>query len=331
MKTNASPLALVICIALVAAAGESLAQSKPPASGTKAGTVLITLGTSGGPLPRPGRTQSSNLLVVNGTPYLIDAGDGATRRIVKAGYDFRQVGKVFITHPHSDHTNGLATLLASQWEYQRREPTDVYGGGVEALVKGAIAYLTPNAEIRWAEGKRIKMTDVFRGHDVAPGAVYQDANVRVSAVENTHFNFPPDSPGYGKYRSYSYRFDTPGRSIVFTGDTGPSEALTQLAKGADVLVTEVTLVDDVIEVLKKNGNWQTKTPAEQEGWIRHMNDEHVTPEQVGRMAAAAGVKTVVMTHFSPTVDPKDDYKRYVDGARKFFSGSILLAKDLMPF
>jgi ribonuclease BN (tRNA processing enzyme) len=326
-KKIAQPIALAICIALVAAAGESLAQSKPPAKGT----VLITLGTSGGPLPRPGRTQSSNLLVVNGTPYLIDAGDGATRRIVKAGYDFRQVGKVFITHPHSDHTNGLATLLASQWEYQRREPTDVYGAGVEALVKGAIAYLTPNAEIRWAEGKRIKMTDVFRGHDVAPGTVYQDANVRVTAVENTHFNFPPDSPGYGKYRSYSYRFDTPGRSIVFTGDTGPSEALTQLAKGADVLVTEVTLVDDVIEVLKKNGNWQTKTPAEQEGWIRHMNDEHVTPEQVGRMAAAAGVKTVVMTHFSPTVDPKDDYKRYVDGARKFFSGSILLAKDLMPF
>ena len=324
MRTT--PIALAVCIALFAAAGPSLAQTA-----AAKGTVLITLGTRGGPLPTPGRTQSSILLVVNGTPYLIDAGDGATRRIVRAGYDFRRIGKVFITHPHSDHTNGLATLLASQWEYQRREPTDVYGAGVEALVKGAIAYLTPNAEIRWAEGKRIKMTDVFRGHDVAPGAVYQDANVRVSAVENSHFNFPPDSPGYGKYRSYSYRFDTPGRSIVFTGDTGPSEALTQLAKGADVLVTEVTAVDEVIEVMKKNGVWQAKTPAEQEGWIRHMNDEHVTPEQVGRMAATAGVKTVVMTHLSPTVDPKDDYQRYVDGAKKFFSGSVLLAKDLMQF
>src|SRR4051795_140902 len=81
-------------------------------------TVIVTLGTAGGPLPRPGRTQSSNLLVVNGTPYLIDAGDGAVRRIVRAGYDFRRVGQVFITHPHSDHTNGLATLLNAQWEYQ---------------------------------------------------------------------------------------------------------------------------------------------------------------------------------------------------------------------
>ena len=325
-------LAGVAFAALIASSIPALSQT--PATQAKQaakGTVLITLGTGGGPLPRPGRTQSSNLLVVNGTPYLIDAGDGATRRIVRAGYDFRQVGKVFITHPHSDHTNGLATLLNAQWEYQRREPTDVYGAGVEALVKGAIAYLTPNAEIRWSEGKRTDMAKVFRGHDVEPGAIYQDANVRVTALENTHFNFPPDSPGYGKYRSYSYRFDTPGRVVVFTGDTGPSEALTELAKGADVLVTEVTAVEEVIEVMKKNGAWQAKTRDEQEGWIRHMNEEHVTPEQVGRMAATAGVKTVVMTHLSPTVNPKDDYQRYADGAKKFFSGSILVAKDLMQF
>jgi ribonuclease BN (tRNA processing enzyme) len=62
-----------------------------------------------------------------------------------------------------------------------------------------------------------------------------------------------------------------------------------------------------------------------------MKKEHVTPEDVGRMAASAGVKTIVMTHFSPTVDPKDDYQRYVDGAKKFFPGPILLAKDLMRF
>jgi ribonuclease BN (tRNA processing enzyme) len=323
MRTTSIALA---CVALALSFG-SFAQPKPAPKGT----VLITLGTGGGPLPRPGRTQSSNLLVVNGTPYLIDAGDGAVRRIARAGYDFRQVGKVFITHPHSDHTNGLATLLNAQWEFARREPTDIYGYGVEALVKGAIAYLTPNAEVRWSEGKRIKMTDVYRGHDIEPGAVYQDANVRVTAVENTHFNFPPDDPARGKYRSYSYRFQTPDRVIVFTGDTGPSEALTQLAKGADLLVTEVNVTEEVIELQKRNGSWQAKTSAEQEGWIKHMREEHITPEQVGQMAAAAAVKTVVMTHFTPTVDPKDGYKRYVDGAKKFFPGSILLAKDLMQF
>lgn len=327
MKLKAAlPLALASAIAIFAALPSHAQQKASPT-----GTVVITLGTAGGPLPRAQRAQAANLLVVNGTPYLIDAGDGAVRRIVRAGYDFRQVDKIFITHAHSDHTNGLATLLNAQWEYAKREPTEVYGGGVEALVKGTIAFLTPNAEVRWTEGKRVRMEEVFRGHDVAPGVIFQDANVRVTAVENTHFNFPPDSPAHGKYRSYSYRFDTPGRAVVFTGDTGPSEALTQLTKGADVLVTEVNVTEEVIDLQKRNGSWQAKSAAEQEAWIRHMNEEHVTPEQVGRMASAAGVKTVVLTHFTPTVNRNDDYQRFVEATKKVYSGQVLLAKDLMQF
>jgi len=320
-------LAAAIAIGLAILPGPTSAQTADKPTGTQ----LITLGTRGGPLPSKGRAQSSNLLVVNGTLYLIDAGDGATRRIVQAGHDFRKVGKIFITHPHSDHTAGLATLLVSAWEYQRREPIDIYGGGVEALVKGAIAYLTPNAEIRWAEGKKASMADLFHGHDVGAGLVYQDANVKVTAVENTHFNFPPGSPPAGKYKSFSYRFETPGRVVVFTGDTGPSEALTELAKGADVLVTEVTAVEDVIEVFKRSGTWDVKTPDEQAGWIRHMKEEHVTPEDIGKMATKAGVKSVVLTHVSPTVDPEDDYKRYADGVKKVYSGPVAVAKDLSKF
>jgi ribonuclease BN (tRNA processing enzyme) len=118
---------------------------------------------------------------------------------------------------------------------------------------------------------------------------------------------------------------------VFSGDTGPSEALTELARGADVLVTEVGSPDDVVALFKRNGLWQAKTAAEQEGFIRHMQEEHLTPEDVGKMAAKAGVKSVVLTHLGPTVDPEDDYRRYADGAKKFFSGPIALAKDLMRF
>ena len=327
MKPKAAlPLALAAAIALFAAT-PSHAQQKP----SPTGTVVITLGTGGGPLPRAHRAQTANLLVVNGKPYLVDAGDGAVRRMVRAGYDFRHVDKIFITHAHSDHTNGLATFLNAQWEYAKRAPTDVYGGGIEALVRGAIAFLTPNADVRWTEGKRIRMDEVFRGHDVAPGVIYQDANVRVTAVENTHFNFPPDTPAHGKYRSYSYRFDTANRVVVFTGDTGPSEALTQLMKGADLLVTEVNVTEEVIELQKRNGSWQAKSAAEQEAWIRHMNEEHITPEQVGRMASAAGVKTVVLTHFTPTVNRNDDYQRFVEATRKVYSGQVLLARDLMQF
>jgi ribonuclease BN (tRNA processing enzyme) len=320
--------AVLLAVALSAAvAGHAAAQTPHAVSGT----TLITLGTRGGPLPTKDRAQSSNLLIVNGTLYLIDAGDGVTRRIVQAGYDFRKVGKIFITHPHSDHDNGLATLLNSEWEYQRAEPIDIYGGGVVALVKGAIDYLTPNAEIRWSEGKKRPMADIFHGHDVSPGVIYQDTNVKVTAVENTHFHFQPGDPAYGKYHSYSYRFDTPDRAVFFTGDTGPSDAVVELAKGADLYVTECTSPDDVVALFKKSGAWQAKTPAEQEGFLRHMHEEHVTPEDIGKMAAKAGVKAVVMTHLGPTANPNDDYQRYVDGAKKYYSGPITLAKDLMKF
>jgi ribonuclease BN (tRNA processing enzyme) len=330
MNIRASWLLAGVLFVTAAVAAERIAAQTGATTATPE-TTLITLGTRGGPLPTKDRAQSSNLLVVNGTLYLIDAGGGVTRRIVQAGYDFRKVGKIFITHAHSDHTAGIATLLVSEWEYQRAEPIDIYGSGVEALVKGAIDYLTPNAEIRWAEGKQRPMTDLFHGHDVAPGLVYQDANVKVTAIENTHFHFQPGTLPYGKYKSYSYRFETPGRVVFFTGDTGPSDAVVELAKGAELYVTETTSPDDVVELFKRNGAWQAKTPSEQEGFLRHMHEEHVTPEDIGKMAAKAGVKAVVMTHIGPSADPNDDYQRYVTEAKKYFSGPITLTKDLMRF
>jgi ribonuclease BN (tRNA processing enzyme) len=311
----------------VAAMHGAAAQPSPQPPGVK----LITLGTRGGPFPTADRAQSANLLVVNGTLYLIDAGGSVTHRIAQSGYDFRKIGKIFITHPHSDHTAGLATLLVSQWEYQRAEPTDIYGGGVEALVKGALAYLTPNAEIRWAEGKKRPMEAIFHGHDIAPGVIYKDANITVTAVENTHFNFQPGTPPYGKYKSFSYRIETPGRVFLFTGDTGPSDAMAALAKGADVLVTEVTVVDDVIALFRRSGAWQAKTEDEQKGWIRHMEEEHVSPRYIGELAQKAGIKTVILTHLSPSIDPKDDYQRLADEVKKYFSGEVVIAKDLMQF
>ena len=171
---------LAVC-SLMGSFGAVVAMDRVAAQTAPAtGTQLITLGTAGGPLPRANRAQSSNLLVVNGALYLIDAGGSVTSRVVQSAHDFRKIGKIFITHPHSDHTAGLATLMVSQWEYQRAEPTDIYGGGVESLVKGALAYLAPNAEIRWAEGKKRPMADTFKGHDIEAGIIYQDANIKVT-------------------------------------------------------------------------------------------------------------------------------------------------------
>src|SRR5689334_21232187 len=73
---------------------------------------LITTGTGGGPNPRAYRAQSSNVLMVRVIPYLLDAGDGTAKRLAKAKVNFRDIGVIFITHGHADHTSGLATLLS---------------------------------------------------------------------------------------------------------------------------------------------------------------------------------------------------------------------------
>jgi ribonuclease BN (tRNA processing enzyme) len=161
--------------------------------------------------------------------------------------------------------------------------------------------------------------------------IYRDANIKVTAVENTHFHIPEGSPYYGKYKSYAYRFDGPDRVIVFTGDTGPSDAVTELASNADILVSEISSADDVQQVLAKNGAWQAMTSEQQAALMRHMTEEHLTPEEVGKMAARARVKMVVLTHLPATVDEHDDYQRFVPEVKKLFSGPVVVAKDLMEF
>jgi ribonuclease BN (tRNA processing enzyme) len=119
---------------------------------------------------------------------------------------------------------------------------------------------------------------------------------------------------------------------VFTGDTGRSEAVTDLAKNADVLVAEVSPpLEEVVAVFEKNGSWDAMTKEEQDTFVRHVREEHLTAEDLGRMAAKAGVRTVVMTHFGSTADPEHDYQRLAGAAAKYYSGRIVLAKDLMRF
>src|SRR5262245_47756005 len=144
---------------------------------SKPDTRLITLGTVAGPPPRAHRAQFSNLLIVNDTLYVVDAGDGVTRRIAKAGFNVRDVGIIFITHHHDDHTAALGTLMSAAWDNQRTKPINVYGPPrTEELVKAAVQYFTISAEIRIADGGRtIPIEQLFFGHDVGPGLIYQDA------------------------------------------------------------------------------------------------------------------------------------------------------------
>jgi ribonuclease BN (tRNA processing enzyme) len=306
-------------------AHESMAQTS--AAPPKTGTRLITLGTGAGPSLRADQAQSSNLLTVNGTHYVIDAGDRVASRIAQAGIKVRDIGIIFLTHHHDDHTAGLGTLMSMAWDNQRTKPINVYGPPRTAeLVKAAVQYFTISAEIRIADGGRsIPLAQVFLGHDVGTGMIYQDANLKVTAVENSHFDFHK-GPASGKHKSYSYRFETPDRVIVFTGDTGPSDAVTELAKGADLLVTETSSVEDRKQAMITSGQWQTMTPDEQAGIMRQASQGHLGLEAVGKMAARANVKTVVLSHMGGA-----DYTPWAEELKKHFSGQVLIAKDLMEF
>jgi ribonuclease BN (tRNA processing enzyme) len=316
---------LQLCIGILAFSCIVCGQAK--------GTRLITLGTRMGPQPTAMRAQSSNLLIVNGALYLIDAGDGTARRLVRGGYAIRDIDHVFITHLHDDHSSGLIPLMSAQYDNGRSTPVDIHGPpGTEMLIRAALQYLTLNSEIRLSDGTVIvPVGKVYAGHDLGTGTVYHDSNVTVKAVENSHFHFPAGSPAYGKTKSYSYRFETPDRTIVFTGDTGPSEALTGLAKNADMLVTEIVSFDDYKALQIKTGRWQGLTPQQQSSYEFHMKQEHLSADEIGKMASRAAVKTVVLTHLPATIDPKDDYKRYADVVKKSFSGQVLIANDLMEF
>ena len=318
----------VLCTGSASGHTQATAAAKPA-------TRLITLGTRSGPTPTLGRAQSSNALIVNGTLYLIDAGQGVTRRLTRAGLPVRDISAIFITHPHSDHTGGLGGLLAAGYDSQRTQPVTIYGPpGTGASVKGLLDYLTVSSEIRISDGTHtVPVSQVFFGRDTGTGVVYQDANVKVTAAENTHFNFPSGSPAYNKYKSYSYRFESSDRAVVFSGDTGPSEALTELAKGADLLVTEVTYrsAEEAKAQQIRIGRWQRRTPEEQASYLRHNEEEHIRPEEIGKMAARAGVKTVVLTHLPATGDPNEDYAGYVADVKKNFTGQVLVARDLAEF
>ena len=235
-----------------------------------------------------GRAQASNVLIVNGAFYIVDAGEGVTRRLTRAGIPIRDIDNIFITHPHSDHTGGLGGLLSTEYDYSRTKPVDIYGPpGTDEITKALVQFLTVSADIRISEGMRtVPAAKIFFGHDTGVGVIYQDANVKVTAAENSHFNFRPGTPAYGKYKSYSYRFETADRVVVFSGDTGPSDALVELAKGADLLVSEVMSLEEWKELQIKTGRWQSMTPEQQARAVRRQVEEHITPDEIGKTGDA---------------------------------------------
>ena len=294
-------------------------------------TEIVLLGTKGGPVADAQRSEPATLLLVDGRPYLIDAGAGVARQLAAAGHAPPAVRTVFITHHHLDHTAGLEPLMALTWidaglAGSVKPPMQIYGPPATGfLVKAALNYISVSERIFRAGIPTLPpASSLFVAHDIdVPGPVYQDDRIRVTAVENRHFQHPSIGPDGRKDLSLTYRFETPGGSVVVTGDTGPSEAVTRFAEGADMLVSEVYLPSP-----GAIGNTGGASAALKAQLAEHMSHEHLTPEEVGKMAARAHVKTVVLTHIVGETGPDED-RRLIDGVRKYFHGRVIAGHDLL--
>lgn len=321
-------MAAVAALALSAFAVRASAQERPaPAVGPAKGDEILMLGTHGGPGLTKERSEPASVLIVDGRPYLIDCGIGTMRRLLDAGVRSDAIGTIFITHNHPDHALGLVDVMANDFlsvdfgPRGRGRTFNIYGPPqTPALVQAAYNFIRIPYSIFAAEHLGAStLVDPFRAHVIDHnGLVYQDDKIRVTAVENTHYQLMPAK--YHKImQSYSYRFQTPSGVIVFTGDTGPSPAVEKLATGADVLVSEVAMVAGVPE-------GRGATPN-QSALAAHMRMEHLPVEDLGKMAAKAQVKAVVMHHFVPA----NHTERFVEGVKKYYSGLVYAGADLQRY
>lgn len=300
-----------------------------PGKAATPGVRLVTLGTGGGPLVRLKRAEESSALVIGDAVYLIDCGDRCMVQLAAAHIPMEKVQAIFITHYHQDHVGGLAPLLGIRWMTNVFSPLKLLGPpGLGQIVKGYRHAMQPSVDAGF--GATPDPLTKLEVNEIGVGVVYQDANIKVTATENAHYNAPVANPA-AKPKSYAYRVDTPAGSILFTGDTAPSPAVTALAKGADMLVSEVINVSATVNLV--NEQTHGRLPAETyANMMRHLADDHMTPEQVGQLAKEAGVKRVILSHISPGGDgDKDPDALYAAGVRLVFKGPVTVAEDLQTF
>jgi len=279
-------------------------------------TRLVLLGTKGGPRVSPAKLPKnpSNLILINGVAYVVDCGYGTSAQLATFGMPLNRLRHVFVTHHHSDHNLELGPLLYNGWASGLRERVDVYGPpGTARMREAFFDYMKFDIDTRMADEGRPDLRQLVVAHDFdKPGLVMQNDDVKVTCARVRH---PPIT------EAYAYRFDAQDRSIVLSGDTAYAPELAEFAKGAEVLVHEIMHLGGLEALLKRVPNAATLR--------EHLLASHTLPEDVGRVAAAAGVKMLVLSHFVPGDDPSITDEMWTEGVRKHYKGRIVVGKDLL--
>lgn len=329
----------ILALALAVGAPSADATQNAPATTPNHTTEIVFLGTAGGPPLRLDRSEPSTLLIVDGREYLIDCGIGTMRRMIEAGIKSEQVRTIFLTHLHADHDLGLADVMANDFVHENlfgaTGSVDIYGPPqTRELVDTAFHFITIG--FRPFEAETPSGRPAVNGQFVSPfvahefdrdGVIFRDDKISVTATENSHYALMP-SPQRETLKSYSYRIETPHGVVVFTGDTGPNDAVVRLAKGADVLVAEASSRNAAdrnrfINAMAARNHWP---PKRVQAFRAHFISEHLDTDSIAAIATKAGVKAVMFYHYDP-IDTADQ-AAYVSGVKKHFAGAVFAPDDL---
>jgi ribonuclease BN (tRNA processing enzyme) len=309
---NPRVLPLVVVTSLVTALA-ALTVSAQTSSTAQTKVVLLGTGTPG---PTPERSGPATAIVVNDTAYLVDMGPGVVRRASAAARDKgvkalqpANLRVAFVTHLHSDHTVGYPDLIFTPWTIGRRVPLEVYGPkGLAAMTEHLLAAYRVDIETRTnPEGNQRTFSEGHNAnaHEIGGGLVYTDANVRVTAFPTKH-----------AMESYGYRFDTPDRRIVISGDTNPAQATIDACGGCDVLIHEAY-----------TPAWLASRPeaggAPPGTFRRFAAQYHTSTAQLADLARQAKPKLLILYHHS-SLSPDELHSDMM--AR--YQGHFVIGRDL---
>ncbi len=276
----------------------------------QARTRLVLLGT-GTPNADPDRFGPSVAIVVDDASYLVDFGVGVVRRAAaaeRAGIKALGVTNLklaFATHLHSDHTLGLSDLIFSPWVLDREEPLSVYGPrGLRAMANHLVAAYADDLRVRSTGGEPAHKYDPRKVdvHEVTPGVIYRDPRVTVTAFAVNHGAWP---------QAFGYRFQTPDRTVVVSGDTGPESHIEDQCQRCDVLVHEVY----------SEAGFANRPPE----WRAYHSRYHTSSRQLAAIASRARPGLLVLYHQLMWSSTEDELLAEV---RSAYDGKVVSGHDL---
>lgn len=296
--------------------------------------VKVTILGTASPIPDPERAQSSFVVTVDGHHYLFDIGHGAVRRLIEAHIDPTDVQVIFLSHLHHDHTADLPYFLLTTWMDGRQEKPHILGPRrtdqfVEGLLENGAYALDIEVRLQKDQDQKRRVArhvEAIRPQItiLSPGAVYEDEHITVYADYGIHIASEHTD-------CFGFRIETKreGKVIAYSGDTAPSERITELAQGSDLLIHECTYPTKAIQFNER------------------FRDFHTNPLELGEIAAKANVKQLIATHLTnfQTTNPivKKHVSQYIPAEylgpqlldeviadiRKHYAGPLRIAEDLM--